>query len=140
MFEPLINCKLQLSLGWIEECVLPTAEIGVDVNATGADSTTFKITDAKLYVPVVTLSTEDSVKLSKQLEEGLKRPVYWNKCKVIDDSEVEVAAANSKKITQENDLMLVIKKLKDCLSLLMITQKAIIKFLLILSKYISSQE
>ena len=32
----------------------------------------------KLYVPVVTLSAKDNVKLTKQLNEGFKRPVYWN--------------------------------------------------------------
>ena len=51
----LINCKVDLSLKWIENCVLTSAAIGADANATGADSGTFKITDAKLYVPVVTL-------------------------------------------------------------------------------------
>ena len=51
---PLINCKVELSLKWIENCVLTSAAIGADANATGADSATFKITDAKLYVPVVT--------------------------------------------------------------------------------------
>ena len=39
---------------------------------------TFKITNTKLYVPVVTLSSKDNVKLVKLLEEGFKRPVYWN--------------------------------------------------------------
>ena len=37
--------------------------------------TIFKITNTKLYVPIVTLSNKGNVKL---LEEGLKRPVYWN--------------------------------------------------------------
>ena len=45
-------------------------------NATGADSVTFKITDAKLYVPIVTLPIEDNSKLSKLLNEGFKRPIY----------------------------------------------------------------
>ena len=40
--------------------------------------TTFKITNTKLYVPIVTLSRKDNVKLVKLLEEGFKRPVYWN--------------------------------------------------------------
>ena len=40
--------------------------------------TTFKITNTKLYVPIVTLSSKDNVKLVKLLEEGFKRPVYWN--------------------------------------------------------------
>ena len=40
---------------------------------------TFKITDTKLYVPVVTLSTQDSAKLLEQLIQGFKRTVKWNK-------------------------------------------------------------
>ena len=44
---------------------------------------TFTIADAKLYVPVVTLRIEDNTKLSKLLSEGFKRPIYWNKYKVI---------------------------------------------------------
>ena len=51
---PLINCKVELSLNWIERCLL-----------TVANTATFKITDAKLYVPIVTLSAEDNAKLSK---------------------------------------------------------------------------
>ena len=43
---------------------------------------TFTITDAKRYVPVLTLSTEGNVKLSKLLTEGFKRPIYWNKYKI----------------------------------------------------------
>ena len=68
---PLINSKVELSLKWIENCVLTTA-----ANASNA---TFEIADPKLYVPVVTLSAEDYVKLVKQLNEGFKRPVCWNK-------------------------------------------------------------
>ena len=40
--------------------------------------TTFKITNTKLYAPIVTLSSKNNVKLVKLLEEGFKRPVYWN--------------------------------------------------------------
>ena len=98
---PLINCKVELSLNWIENCVLTSAAIGANANATGADSATFKITDAKLYVPVVTLSAEDNVKLVKQLNEGFKRPVYWNKYKVIDNKVVEIDAANKEKHIRE---------------------------------------
>ena len=75
----LINCKVVLSLIWIESCVLTTAAINANADATGADSATFKITDAKLYVPIVTLSAEDNAKLSKLLGEGFKRSIYWNK-------------------------------------------------------------
>ena len=68
---PLINCKVELSLNWIEKCVFSTAA--------NANKATFKITDAKLYVPIFTLSAEDNAKLSKLLTEGFQTPVYWNK-------------------------------------------------------------
>ena len=71
---PLINCWAELSLGWIENCVLSRGE---NINNAGAvanagTAATFKITYAKLYVPIVTLSTEDSVKLLKLFNEGFK--------------------------------------------------------------------
>ena len=134
----LINCKVKLSLKWIENCVLKMAAIGANANATGADSAIFKITDAKLYVPVVTLSTEDNAKFAKQLSEGFKRPVYWSKYKVIDYKVVEIAANAEKYIKELLDQ--VIKELKDCLFFLMMIQQAIIKFLLILSKNTFYQE
>ena len=91
---PLINCKIELSLKWIENCVLTTAEIGVNADATGGDCATLEVTDGKLYVSVVTLLVEDNVKLVKQLNEGFKRPIYWNKYMLIDNKRVEVAAVN----------------------------------------------
>ena len=69
----LINCKLELSLKWYENCIL--SSLGT--------AATFAITDTKLYVPVLTLKTEDNAKLSKLLNEGFKRSVYWNKYKII---------------------------------------------------------
>ena len=62
---PLINCKIKLSLNWIERCLLTIANAAI-----------FKITDAKLYVLIVTLSAEDNVKLLKLLSKGFKRTVY----------------------------------------------------------------
>ena len=50
-----------------------------------AGNSTFTITDAKLYVPVVTLKSEDNTKLSKLSTEGFKRSVYWNEHKVIPE-------------------------------------------------------
>ena len=77
---PLINCEVELSWSWIESCVLSGGEnIGNEVVANAGTAATFKITDAKLYVPVVTLSAEDNAKLAKQLSEGFKRSIYWNK-------------------------------------------------------------
>ena len=55
---------------------------GGDDNAGGYDrETTFKITSTKLYVPIVTLLTKDNINLTKQLNEGFKRPVCWNEYK-----------------------------------------------------------
>ena len=60
---PLINCKIHLELNWTKDCVILTAD------------TTFKITNTKLYLPIVALSSKDNVKLVKLLKEGFKRPV-----------------------------------------------------------------
>ena len=63
----LVNCKVHLGLNWIEDCILSSS----------GDSAKFEITDAKLHVPIVTLSTKDSANLAKQLNEGFKRSVCW---------------------------------------------------------------
>ena len=70
---PLINCKIEFSLKWTEECILSSA----------GTAATFTITDVKLHVPIVTLRIEDNTKLSKLLNEGFKRSIHWNKYKVI---------------------------------------------------------
>ena len=69
---PLINCKVEFSLTWNKNCILSSV----------VDDSTFAITDAKLYVPVVTLKTEDNTKLSKLLSKGFKIPISWNEYKV----------------------------------------------------------
>ena len=66
---PLINCEVELILTWLKNCVISSA--------TG--ETKFKITETKLYVPVVTLSTQDNAKLLQQLKSGFKRTINWNK-------------------------------------------------------------
>ena len=66
---PLINCEVNLILTWSSTCVI--------TNSTGAG--TFEITDTKLYVPVVTLSTQDNSKLLQQLKSGFKRVISWDK-------------------------------------------------------------
>ena len=81
--------------------MLTTAAIGANADATVADNEFFKITDAKLYVPILTLSADDKAKLSKFLGEGFKRPVYWNKYKVIDNKIVEISADNGEKYIRE---------------------------------------
>ena len=87
---PLINCKVELSLKWYETCLLTTAT-----------TTIFKITDAKFYVPIVTLSVEDNSKLTKLLNEGFKRPIHWNEYKETPNKIVEIAVVNDKKYIRE---------------------------------------
>ena len=66
---PLINCEVNLILTWSRDCVI--------TNSTGVGK--FAITDTKLYVPVVTLSTQDNAKLLQQLKSAFKRTINWNK-------------------------------------------------------------
>ena len=40
---------------------------------------TLTITDTKLYVPIVTLSTQDNAKLLSQLKSDFKTTINWNK-------------------------------------------------------------
>ena len=84
----LVNCKVELSLTWNPNCVLS--------NLNGAS--TFTITDAKLYVPIVTLSTEDNAKLSKLLSKGFKILVYWNAYKVIAEKSFDANASKKESI------------------------------------------
>ena len=69
---PLVNCKIDLELTWHKDCMVSSA------NAAAGQVVSFMITNTKLYVPVVTLSTEDNTNLTKQLSEGFKRSIYWN--------------------------------------------------------------
>ena len=59
------------------------------------------MTDAKLYVPIVTLSVEDNSKLPKLLNEEFKRPIHWNEYKVTPDKTVEIVAVDDKKYIKE---------------------------------------
>ena len=64
---PLINCEVNLILTWSSTSVI--------TNSTGAG--TFEITDTKLYVPVMILSTQENAKLLQQLKSGFKRVINW---------------------------------------------------------------
>ena len=52
--------------------------------------TTFTVTDIKLYVPVVTLWSQDNVNLLQELTSGFKRKINWNKYQ----SKVTIQAPN----------------------------------------------
>ena len=68
----LINCEVNLILGWSANCVIVYTNVG-------NKGATFQITETKLYVPVVNLSTQDDAKLSPQLKSVLKITINWNK-------------------------------------------------------------
>ena len=65
---PLINCEVNLILTWSSTCVLISTNID-NQNAT------FAKTDTKLYVPVVTLSTQENTKFLQLLKSGFKRVI-----------------------------------------------------------------
>ena len=85
---PLINCKIHLELNWTKNCVLSSADI--------TNPTLYRITGTKRYVLIVTLSTKDHANLTKQLNEGFKRSVYWNEYK----SKIETKDADNNNITR----------------------------------------
>ena len=93
---PLINCKIHLELNWNNNCVMYGADTYVGGDNANNRETTFKITSTKLYVPVVTLSTKDNVDLTKQLNEGFKRSVYWNEYK----SKIETKTAEKSNLAR----------------------------------------
>ena len=80
---PLINCEVSSTLTWSENCVITSkayrravAERGKNPAVDGIDNPTnfkFKMKNTKLYVPVVTFSTENDNKLLEQLKAGFKR-------------------------------------------------------------------
>ena len=82
----LVNCKIDLELTWHKDCLMSSA------NADDNNVVSFKINDTKLHIPIVTLSTKDNTSLTKKLNEGFKRTVYWNRYKTIPDSIATAAA------------------------------------------------
>ena len=84
----LINYEVSLTLVWSENCVLTDLITQAAVAAQGNNparpainaprNATFKITDTKLCVPVVTVSTTNNKKLLEQLWAGFERTIKWN--------------------------------------------------------------
>ena len=67
---PLTNYEANLILTWSKDCVI--------TNSTGKGQ--FSITNTKLYIPAVTLSTQDNAKFFQQLKSGFKKTISWTKC------------------------------------------------------------
>ena len=81
---PLISCEVSLELKWNKNCVITSLQerlnqpplVARDDAPTGA---TLAINGCKLYVPVVTLSKNDEIKLLTNLKSGFTREIEWNK-------------------------------------------------------------
>ena len=87
---PLINCEIEIDLTGSKYCVASQVSRtfrAVDPNAdpveheavaatTGA---TFQMNNAKVYVPIVTLSINDNIKFLENIRQGFKRTFSWNK-------------------------------------------------------------
>ena len=93
---PLISCEVSLELKWNENCVVTSLENRI-INAgppvirgNVPTSATLSITGCKLYIPVVTLSKDDEIKLLTNLKSGCTREREWNKYR----SQMSTGAAN----------------------------------------------
>ena len=79
---PLISCEVFLELKWNKNCVITSLEqrdIGGGNRDNAPTGATLSINDCKLYVPAVTLSKDDEIKLLTNLKSGFKREIIWNK-------------------------------------------------------------
>ena len=78
---PLINCEVEIILTWSKNCVLAdmTVDADADLATVAPTRSEFQIKDTKLYVPVVTLSKENNIKLLQKLKSGFKKTIIWNK-------------------------------------------------------------
>ena len=78
----LISCEVSLELKWNKNCVktsLERRQVGARPRNNAPTGATLAINDCKLYVPVVTLSKDDEIKLLTNLKSGFKREIIWNK-------------------------------------------------------------
>ena len=67
----LISCEISLQLKWSKKRIIVAG-------TENKQNPSFQINDTKLYVPVVTLSTQENIKLLTQLESSFKRTLNWN--------------------------------------------------------------
>ena len=82
---PLISCEVSLELKWNKNCIITSlkerqVDAGPPVVRDGAPTgASLAINDCKLYIPVVTLSKNDEIKLLTNLKSGFTRETEWNK-------------------------------------------------------------
>ena len=93
----LTSCELSLELKWNNNCVITSLErrqvdAGPPIVRDNAPSgATLAINNCKLYIPLVTLSKDDEIKLLTNLKSGFKREIKWNKYR----SQMSIEAANN---------------------------------------------
>ena len=79
---PLISCEVSLELKWNKKCVITSIQWELNLDGENTESSTdaaLAIKDCKLYIPVVTLSKDDEIKLLTNLKSGFTREIIWNK-------------------------------------------------------------
>ena len=94
---PLISCEVSLELKWNKNCVITSQQIGVNLdggNTAAPTGTTLTINNCKLYMPVITLSKNDEIKLLTNLKSGFTREIEWNKYKSQMSTEEENSNLN----------------------------------------------
>ena len=91
---PLVNCKIDLELTRTKHSLICSSDAAANTVVS------FKITETKLYVPIVTLSTKDNSNLNKQLSKGFKRTVHWNRYKIVPIN-VDANVVNNEKVNTE---------------------------------------
>ena len=81
----MIKCEIELDLTWTKYCAISeisrTSEVPRDnpADATLTTGATFKKNNTKLYVPLVALSVNDNINFLKNIKQGFKRRISWNK-------------------------------------------------------------
>ena len=78
----LINCKISVQLKWSRKFIIVAT-------TTNNQNPTFQINHTKLYVPVVTLSTQENMKLLKQIQSSFKRTINWDKYRAKTANQVQ---------------------------------------------------
>ena len=79
---PLISCEVSLELKWNKNCVIASQQIGVNLdggNTAAPADAALAINNCKLYIPAITLSKDDEIKLLTNLKSGFTREIEWNK-------------------------------------------------------------
>ena len=79
---PLSSYEVSLELKWNKNCIITSIQREINLDGGNTETSTgatLAIKDCKLYIPVVTLSKDDEIKLLTNLKSGFKREIIWNK-------------------------------------------------------------